>query len=436
MKRLILLASVLAQGHFQNRIMLVSQKRLFCLFILVQLGLGLKAQSQCAFAEEWALRIDMDSRFSNRMLEIENLLQDRIQDLSQVETRSSFQIPVVFHVLWNTEEENLSDEAIATQLDILNQDFTGQNPDFNLIPTSFKSVATAANIEFCLVSTDPSGNATSGITRTRTFVDSLRIEQVYYSSGEGQDVWDPERYLNIWIANLENNLVGFGSYPGQNIPAEDGVVIDYRVFGLNDHPRLNLGRTLTHEVGHYFGLFHPWGDGFFNTDCGGDDRVPDTPLQSSTFSGQCPDGLSSAPESCGSTDMYMNFMNYTNDQCLHMFTQGQALRMLASLLELRPGLLTTDVCTGASQPNPMTGVVHIGPNPTDGTLYISTFLQRSSSVQVEVFNTQGQRVYQSSWENINRYFSHTISVASWSNGFYFLRLDIGGEELVQKIIKI
>lgn len=399
------------------------------------MGIGLVAQSHCSFDERWIRAGQMDVSFSNRMIEIEERLQDRILNLAQLETRSSFQVPVVFHVLWNTEEENLADESITTQLDILNLDFTSQNAGFDLIPTRFKSVAASIGIEFCLATTDPAGNATSGITRTRTFVDSLSIKQVYYSSGEGQDAWDTDRYLNIWIANLENNLVGFGSYPGQNIPEEDGVVIDYRVFGINEHPRLNRGRTLTHEVGHYFGLFHPWGDGFFNSDCEGDDRVSDTPLQSSTFSGQCPDGLSSIPASCGSADMYMNFMNYTNDQCLHMFTQGQRLRMLAGLLEIRSSLLDAETCNGINQPTLIDGIVNIGPNPSQETVYISSFLQNPSNVQLEVYKASGQRVYQMKWDNLERYFSHAINIAPWSNGFYLLRLEIEGEELVRKIIK-
>lgn len=422
-------------GRFQNRIMRISQKLIFGVFALIQLSIGLMAQSRCSFDEQWGLQMNTNSGFLSRINEIESRIQGRVQSLSQFESRSSFQVPVVFHVLWNTEEENLSNEVITTQLAILNQDFSGQNPDRSLIPDQFKSIAAAAGIEFCLASTAPDGSSTNGITRTRTFADSLNIQQVYYSAGEGQDAWDTNQYLNIWIAKLENSLVGFGSYPGQNIPAEDGVVIDYRVFGLNNHPRLNLGRTLTHEVGHYLGLFHPWGDGLFNTDCAGDDRVPDTPLQSLTFSGQCPDGQSSLPKSCGSVDMYMNFMNYTNDQCLHMFTQGQRLRMLASLLEMRASLLTSPACSGISQPNPIRGLVNIGPNPTSGSLYISSFLEESSSVQLKVYNVNGQLVFHTNWDNVQRYFSYTLDMTYWGTGSYFLRLEIGGEKLVRKIIK-
>ena len=118
-----------------------------------------------------------------------------------------------------------------------------------------------------------------------------------------------------------------------------------------------------------------------------------------------------------------------------MFTQGQRLRMLASLLEMRPGLLTGQSCIGIVQPNPSKGVVNIGPNPTSGSLYISSILQQPSDVQLQVYNVNGQLIIQSSWDNIERYFSYTIDMTSWANGFYWLRLEIGGEELARKIIK-
>lgn len=397
--------------------------------------MGGSAQHRCSFDEQWILQSIEDSQFLPDISEIEKRIQIQLASQSGLDIRTTFQVPVVFHILWNTDAENLSDEMIATQLDILNHDFTAQNPDLDLVPTLFKPIAASANIEFCLASIDPTGASTNGITRTRTFVDSLSISQVYYSSGEGQDAWDPDRYLNIWVANLDNKLVGFGSYPGQNIAAEDGVVIDYQVFGLNDHPRLNLGRTLTHEVGHYFGLFHPWGDGIFNADCSGDDRVPDTPWQASTYSGQCPDGLSKAPESCGSIDMYMNFMNYTNDQCLHMFTKGQQLRMLATLLELRLGLLGTNACAGGTLPSPLKNEVKIGPNPTSGGLYVSSFVEGIVPVRLEVFTINGQSLYYFQQDEVNQFFGHTINTVQWSTGTYLLRVEIGDQTIIKKILK-
>lgn len=424
------------RSYSQKSTMRFSQKLKILLFGLFFPGvMGVMAQHRCSFDTQWALQVDQDPQFLQRINELEKRIQAQLNLQSDLNIRTTYQIPVVFHILWNTDAENLSDEAIATQLEILNKDFTGQNADLNLVPPLFKPLATPANIEFCLASIDPSGVSTSGITRTRTFVDSLNIGQVYYSMGEGQDAWDTDRYLNIWVANLENNLVGFGSYPGQNTAAEDGVVIDYRVFGLNDHPRLNLGRTLTHEVGHYFGLFHPWGDGVFNTDCSGDDRVPDTPLQARTFSGQCPDGDFETPESCGSTDMYMNFMNYTNDLCLHMFTKGQQLRMLATLFEMRSGLLSTTSCSGGSQPNPVKDQVRIGPNPTRSALYISSFVEGNVNARIEVFQINGQAVYRFEQDGVNQFFSHTMSTAQWSLGTYLLRVKIGDQVTVQKVLK-
>ena len=405
------------------------------LCLLFYFATGSFAQHRCSFDEQWAWQSDRDTQFLQRMGEVEKRIQEQLAKASHLTTRSSFQIPVVFHILWNTDAENISEEDIITQLEILNQDYSAQNPGFDLIPPVFKPLAAAANIEFCLASIDPSGASTNGITRTRTFVDSLNIKEVYYSTGEGQDAWDTNLYLNIWVANLENNLVGFGSYPGQNSAAEDGIVIDYRVFGINAHPRLNLGRTLTHEVGHYLGLFHPWGDGLFNADCEGDDRVLDTPLQMTSFSGQCPDAFTDLPQSCGSLDMYMNFMNYTNDLCLHMFTKGQQLRMLATLLEMRPTLLDAEVCSEVSQPNPPKNKVNVGPNPTRGSLYIESFVEGPAEAYLEVFDINGRSLYLFKQDGIKQFFAYTMDTSSWSPGYYLLRVEIGGTVSTHKVLK-
>lgn len=415
--------------------MRLSQKRNLALLLFFNLALIVSAQQRCSFDEQWSQKKNQQPTFQFRINAIEDRIQRQIHANTSLDNRTSYQIPVVFHVLWNTDMENFTDEVIATQLDILNQDFTGKNPDISSVPNSFRPLIAAANIEFCLASIDPDGEPTTGITRTRTFVDSLSLNQVYYSSGEGHDAWNTQEYLNIWIANLENNLVGFGSYPGQNNSAEDGVVIDYRVFGINNHPRLNLGRTLTHEVGHYLGLFHPWGSGLFNSDCDEDDQVADTPIQSTTYSGQCPDDLATISESCGTLDMYMNFMNYTNDACLHMFTKGQQLRMLATLLEMRPSLLNAAACPEVSQPNPQKGIVKIGPNPTRGSLYVSSFLNESSTVRIEIYNLKGQIIYLSRQDGLERFFSQIINTSSWSTGTYILNVEIGNQTLVRKILK-
>ena len=160
--------------------MRLSQKRNLALLIFLNLALIISAQQRCSFDEQWLQKKQQPS-FQSRINTIEDRIQRQINTQTNLDVRNSYQIPVVFHVLWNTEKENLTDEVIATQLDILNQDFAGQNSDLSLVPNSFRPLIAAANIEFCMASMDPSGEPAVGITRTRTFVDSLSLNQVYYS---------------------------------------------------------------------------------------------------------------------------------------------------------------------------------------------------------------------------------------------------------------
>ncbi len=241
-------------------------------------------------------------------------------------------IPVVFHVLYNEEIENISDAQIERGIEILNEDFsnTGLNqPDSNWPQNA------AVDIQFYLADTDPNGNATSGITRTFTALPEFEIDnQSSYSELPnvaikvteygGKDAWPSDQYMNVWVGDLSGYLAGFATFPGYSFPEYDGVVMDYLFVGDigtgSSIPNFDKGRTMTHEVGHWLNLYHIWGDG----DCSSDDLVEDTPLQSGFNSG-CPIDA----YSCASYDMTVNFMDYTFDQCMSVFTEGQKERMRA-----------------------------------------------------------------------------------------------------------
>lgn len=255
---------------------------------------------------------------------------------------------MVVHVVWNTNEQNISDQQIFSQIEVLNQDFNAENEEIGSVPIIFQGVIADVDFRFCLASRDPNGNATNGITRTQTnnAVGIGGTTAIHYSSQGGHDAWEPEKYLNIWVAKFSGNIGGVGSFPGEDPLPEQGVEINYNQFGTigtASSPPYNLGRTCTHEIGHYFNLEHVWGPSP-NSCCDEDDGVDDTPNSCETYINQCPTGNAF---SCTQPDMYMNFMNYTDDACMAMFSNGQKTRMLSALTNFRSGLLESNGCDAA-----------------------------------------------------------------------------------------
>lgn len=260
-------------------------------------------------------------------------------------SRSVITIPVVVHVIYNTSEQNISDAQVQSQIDVLNEDYARLNADASQTPQAFQSIAANCDIQFCLAKTDPSNQATSGITRKQTAATFFSIgSSMKYAATGGVNAWPNEKYLNIWVCNLANQVIGFATLPGTSIAAEDGVVIMYKHFGRTGNvvAPYHKGRTATHEVGHWLNLLHIWGDddGSSNN-CLGSDQVEDTPNQASYHFG-CPS--SPAPSCSNSGDMFMNFMDYTNDACMNVFSTGQKNRMLATLNSFRFSIQSSLAC--------------------------------------------------------------------------------------------
>jgi hypothetical protein len=259
-------------------------------------------------------------------------------------------IPVVVHIVWNTAPENISDAQIFSQMDVLNADFRRTNSDAINTPSVWQSVATDSEIDFCLATTDPNGVATTGITRTQTSQTSFSINgsDMKSSSSGGIDPWDQDDYLNIWVCDLSGGILGYATPPSNFNNPEDGVVIGYKYFGTigTVQSPYNKGRTATHEVGHWLNLDHIWGGG---GNCG-NDNVSDTPTQEEE-NYSCPSfphNANSCNTSNSSGDMFMNYMDYTNDACMNMFTSGQKTRMISAINQYRNNLLSHNLCSGVA----------------------------------------------------------------------------------------
>jgi len=213
----------------------------------------------------------------------------------------------------------------------LNRDYRRYNSDSNNTLAEFQPVAGDARIQFILAETDPNGQPTTGVTRTQTTVTEFNGDTsasnfdnaCQLAANGGIDAWDRTRYMNIWVCVLSSSTLGYAQLPGG--PAStDGIVIDTGFFGLTSTPPYNLGRTLTHEVGHWFNLQHTWGSG--SGSCLQDDGVTDTPNTDQPHYA-CP--LNTI--SCSVRAMVQNYMDYTDDSCMNLFTLGQIARMRAEL---------------------------------------------------------------------------------------------------------
>ena len=286
---------------------------------------------------------------------------EQVQHQHQRAVNGTITIPVVVHVVYKNSSENISDAQVQSQIDVLNEDFRRLNADAANTPSVFQGVAADAEIQFCLATVDPNGNATTGITRTASTRTSSfgTNDAVKFNSSGGKDAWPAGDYLNLWVCDIGGGILGYAQFPGGSA-ATDGVVNDYRYTGRGGtaQPPFNLGRTATHEVGHWLNLRHIWGDG----NCNVDDFVSDTPTASGPNYTGSPCSFP-GPNSCNQgagdqPDMFQNYMDYSDDGCMNLYTEGQKTRMRA-LFEpggFRASLLASNGCGQGTPPTCSDGI--------------------------------------------------------------------------------
>lgn len=318
------------------------KKKILCLLLAVSLGTLANAQIRRCGSMENLERLKLaDPSLEIRMQQIEDETQLFLNAPGRAAS-SIVNIPVVVHVLYNTAAQNISTAQIQSQIDVLNEDFRRLNADKVNTPSAFGATAADAQVNFCLAGKDPSGAATTGIIRKSTTITSFSDNDgVKYSSSGGDNAWPSGSYLNLWVCNLGGGLLGYAQFPG-GPAATDGVVILYSSFGrgYSTLAPYNKGRTATHEVGHWLNLRHIWGD----ASCG-NDLVSDTPTQQ-TSNYSCPGYPHITCSSTTSGDEFMNYMDYTDDGCMNMFSLGQKSRMQAlfSGTGSRASILSSTAC--------------------------------------------------------------------------------------------
>ena len=371
----------------------------------------------------------------------------------QFSTKSGqeYTVNVVFHVVYNEEEENLPDSVIYSQLDVLNEDFGRMNADSVNLRPIFQPIAGNPAVHFNL----------AGIVRVPTTA-SFTVgfnglpDEVKQSSQGGSDAWDTQYFMNVWICKLDNPFgalfgyayppAGLSNWPANSnapSPELDGVVLDYRTVGRNNpNPYPNpqgggnfvfTGRTGTHEVGHYMGLRHIWGDGgglFGGESCGEDDGIADTPNQGyqSDFNcdptlNTCTDSTGGAPDPNDMPDLIENHMDYSDETCKNMFTLGQAMHIRGVLENERIDLINAP----ASIEESTKSVLNLYPNPNNGTFLINS----NVSGILSVFDLQGRMVHS---QKINNGLSNG-EIANVSSGTYIVKLNSeNGESITDKLI--
>jgi hypothetical protein len=281
--------------------------------------------------------IERDPGFRARLAALEDATNARLATALGVPAKVT--IPVVVHVVYNTAAENISAAQVKSQIAALNKDYSATNPDKSKTPPVWTGLVSDTRVQFKLAKKDPNGKKTNGIIRTKTDETGFTDDDAVKSKAMGgADAWPSSKYLNIWVCTLAGGLLGYAQFPGG--PAKtDGVVILNTAFGTNGTATapFNLGRTLTHEVGHWLNLRHIWGD---TPDCSGSDMVDDTPNAAGPNFGKptfpivtCTNGPNG--------DMFVNYMDYVDDAAMVMFTSGQVARMRAVLDGPRKSLVAS-----------------------------------------------------------------------------------------------
>lgn len=412
---------------------------------------------RCGITEGYIALFEKDLAFKTQFYTNQQHIIPSRQLLNARNTPLQATIPVVVHVVLNdVNQAKITDAVIQKQINFLTTCFQGLNADTSRIPLFFKSRFAKGKLVFTLAKTDPEGNPTNGIVRvvrdnsfSLTTVDNAKQTETGGSTG-----WDATKYYNIWVTFFIDNLLGISVFPGDPRPLNlHGTVVDYRVFGIKEQyqlPRYNNGKTLVHETGHFFNLIHIWGDD--NGRCDGTDfanappEQDDTPNQTKETNGN-PDiagtGKVIKTDMCSPNKdtgiMYQNYMDYTDDVALVMFTNGQFDRMEAALSTspdrrlllqsttyLPPPPFVIDAAKGYS----------ITPNPFNNTVTIRLQQPTVPLQRVEFVSTDGQIVQRAFYESGTTQSILNFNLPSISKGVYIVVLKFSdGRKVSEKIIK-
>ncbi|MBL4654272.1 MAG: T9SS type A sorting domain-containing protein [Bacteroidia bacterium] len=345
-------------------------------------------------------------------------------------------IPIVVHIMHDNGSENISDDQVKSQIEVLNEDFGKYNYGYNGDP-----VGVDTRIRFCLASYDENGDTTSGINRVEySKTNSFNVDDDELTM-KSLIQWDPNKYLNIWVVKKINDgtILGYSYFPSSQAGStKDGLVIRYDFLGRkgNLNPFAS-GRTVTHEIGHYLNLEHPWGD-FEGGDCIDDDGIDDTPKCKDPYYSIYPDCYK--PYQCNFDRMIENYMDYSDDSCMNIFTAQQTIKMQNAIIQYRNELVSVEnlaaagcnsctSCDTASYENK----VHIYPNPATNNLTVYFDYKEVKTLTIKLFDRAGRVIYSDFKEKMQGG-PIFIDVSKFSSGLYILRINSEQENEEYKVL--
>ena len=415
------------------------RKLIFSILFLSVLNVFGQIPRKCAIAEV----------ASEKLKRRHELLNSKLQEY-YLKTAFSYsdnliRIPVVVHVIHNNasgkiggpENGNISNEQIYSQIKVLNEDYRRK---FGTRGYNTSSVGADMNIEFFLANYDPKGNPSDGIVRIYSskpkfdvFRDDLTLSNLSY--------WDSNRYLNIWVTSLDDDFLGYGEFPTGEFDGLDleeideridGVMIDHHAFGNKIGTSIEgvytYGRTLTHEIGHWLGLIHTWGDEY----CGDDFCADTPPTESGNLTIKCTQTYSNCRNQ-KTLNMIENFMDYSPDSCMNIFTQEQKNRTRAILeISKRRKRLITNAEFNLPQVDNLT--VRVLENPTSGeNIFIQILMNDFSNFSYEIFDNSGKKILSQSFEDTP---SRLIQIPriSLGKGVFNLRVSSGEINVMKRLI--
>lgn len=423
------------------------KKTLLTLTTFIIAALSVNAQyNRCGTDAHIQAMDAQDPQYLINRQDIENFTQQLIANDPNHRAASIVVVPVVFHVLYQNTTENIATAKIMEQLDVLNDDYGRMNADTTNTPTIFKPLAANTGIQFCLAQRDPNGASTTGIVRVSTTIGCFGGGGA--SPESVSPIWNRNKYLNVYICDMCQGLLGWATLPGGSA-ATDAVHVLYSSVGGPNNPGTanpyHLGRTATHEVGHWFNLQHT-----FSGNCAGTtantcatqgDFCCDTPPTNGSNFG-CPTNQNSCtettpfppPYTSNVVDQVQNYMDYTDDPCMNLFTLNQSTRMNAAITGARNSLLTSDGCVPVGIEEIIdVASFYLAPNPSTGIVNMQLFAFKPSKIHLQVYNMVGELVAEQKME-ASGWLQKQMDFSDLSNGVYQMILKSETNQHTRKII--